>query len=365
MRKSTGLRIETVWAVCGWLVAGACLGGAPATGAPASRPATAPRQVKAQERTKAAARAKRAARKKATVKPARAANRKAQPKTKAPPKPKPPAKPSAPPKPKASPKGWARVEKKQVKVVTPSGVRAVAVRVYVNKLGMGFGRIVPGSFAMGSPEAEPGRNGDELAHPVKIQRPYYIGVTEVTVGQWRRFVQQSGYEWAYWREVALASPTDAHPIVHVSWEDAVAFCQWLRKIDKAAYRLATEAEWEYACRAGAKTPFSFGDRADPRWMAYGGDASTASVVTAFLANRWGLYGMHGNVWEWCGDWYSRTAYARAPTTSPVGPKQGDARVIRSGSWQDVAAYCRSANRSGRWPGGRYEDLGFRVVRAGP
>jgi len=365
MRNSSGLRIETAWAVCGWLVAGVCLGGAPATGAPASRPATAPRQVKARKRAKAAAPSKRTARKKAAAKPGRAAKRKAQPKTKAPPKPKAPAKAGASVKLSASAKGWARVDKKPIKVVTPSGVRAVTVKVFVNKLGMGFGRIVPGPFTMGSPETEPGRNGDELAHAVKIQQPYYLGVTEVTVSQWRRFIEQSGYGWARWREVALVSPTDAHPIVYVSWEDAVAFCQWLRKVDKAAYRLATEAEWEYACRAGAKTPFNFGDQADPRRMAYGRDAPTPSVVTALPANRWGLYGMHGSVWEWCGDWYSRTAYARAPTTSPVGPGRGDARVIRSGSWQDVAAYCRSANRSGRWPGGRYEDLGFRVVRVGP
>ncbi len=260
---------------------------------------------------------------------------------------------------------WAQVIKSPVKVVGPSGVQEVTVPVFVNGLGMRFSRVPPGKFTMGSPATERGRNDDERAYPTRFRQPYFISTTEVTVGQWRRFIQASGFAWDHWSEVALVSPTDDHPIVYVSWADAAAFCKWLSKIDRAAYRLPGEAEWEYACRAGAATAFSFGDEPRPGLMAYDGREVTAFPVTAFPANRWGLYGMHGNVWEWCRDWYRKTSSWSRPTTSRTAPPRGDARNIRSGSWQDTADYCRSANRSGRWPEGRYEDLGFRVVRTGP
>ncbi len=268
----------------------------------------------------------------------------------------------APTKAPVAAKGWSRVDRTPVKVALPSGVKPMPIPVFVNRLGMRFIRVQPGSFTMGSPDTEAGRNNDELAHPVKIRRPYYVGTTEVTVGQWQQFIKQAKYAWTHTAEAKLVSPTNAHPIVFVSWQDAAAFCKWLGKVDGATYRLPTEAEWEYACRAGVQTAFSFGDQAKPDCMACGRRSAQSSPVAAFPANRWGLHDMHGNVWEWCHDWYDREGYAAAPAKSPTGPPDGDARVIRSGSWQDPADYCRSANRSGRWPDERYEDLGFRVVR---
>lgn len=264
--------------------------------------------------------------------------------------------------PRAGAKGWARVERSPVKVATPKGVRDVPIPLFVNKIGMRFARIRPGEFSMGSPPAEPGRNLDERAHPVTIPYAYYMSATEVTVGQWRRFVKAADYGWDHRTQLKLTSPTEDHPVCYVSWEDAAAFAQWLSKLDGHTYRLPTEAEWEYACRAGTTGPFAFGETMRPELAAYGGDEVTSSPVGRHPANRWGLFDMHGNVWEWCRDWYEKEYYASAPTTAPAGPAEGIARVIRGGSWQDGPDYCRSANRSGRWPGGQYEDLGFRVVR---
>jgi formylglycine-generating enzyme required for sulfatase activity len=270
--------------------------------------------------------------------------------------------PAEPARPAAVPKGWAKVEQVTVSCTTEQGPKPVPLKYYINSLGMRFVLVRPGRFMMGAPEDERGRNDDEAPHAVEIVHRFFIGATEVATGDWRRFVKESGYNWNHFSEVRITSPTDAHPISFVSWQDAVAFCEWLSRVDKAAYRLPTEAEWEYACRAGSVSRYIYGDKGDSKLMGYFGRSTTAYPVGSFPPNRWGLYDTHGNVWEWCGDWYDAEYYGGSPTTAPSGPAQGDARAVRGGSWQDRADYCRSANRSGRWPGGRYEDLGFRVVR---
>ncbi len=264
--------------------------------------------------------------------------------------------------PPPSGKGWAKVVKAPTSMTTTKGVRKVPVRTYVNSVGMRFVWIPPGAFTMGSPEAEPGRHEDESPHRVEITKGFFLSTTEVTVDQWKQCLKKSGHDWGRAAILALTSPTDEHPAAHVSWEEAAAFCAWLSKADQGTYRLPTEAEWEFACRAGSDTAFAWGPEPDEKLMACDTKSASAEPVGSYPANRWGLYDMHGNVWEWCRDWYDRNAYADHAPKDPTGPESGDARVIRGGSWQDTAAYCRAANRSGRWPTERYEDLGFRVVR---
>jgi sulfatase modifying factor 1 len=166
----------------------------------------------------------------------------------------------------------------------------------------------------------------------------------------------------------------------VSWNDAVAFCKWLSKKEGKSYRLPTEAEWEYACRAGTTTRYSSGDDFEtlakvgnvadatakakfPDWS-WAIAASDGYVFTApvgkFNPNAFGLYDMHGNVWEWCADWYGDEYYAASPADDPMGPASGAGRVFRGGGWRNYAGYSRSALRAYSTPGSRSSDMGFRV-----
>ena len=171
-------------------------------------------------------------------------------------------------------------------------------------------------------------------------------------------------------------------MVNVSWNDAKAFCEWLSKKEKKTYRLPTEAEWEYACRAGTTTRYSSGD--DPETLAKVGNVADAtakakfpdwtwtikasdgyvytSPVGSFQPNAFGLYDMHGNAWQWCADWCGRDSYAKSPVDDPSGPTTGSLRVLRGGCWNYNAGFCRSADRNGITPGNRLYDLGFRVSR---
>ena len=160
-----------------------------------------------------------------------------------------------------------------------------------------------------------------------------------------------------------------NPVENVSWTDAVEFCRKLSAMpaEKTAghvYRLPTEAEWEYACRSGTTTAYGFGDDAsrlgDYGWFDGNSDSSTHPVGEK-KPNAWGLYDMHGNVWEWCQDWYGD--YPSGSATDPTGATSGSYRVIRGGSWSNDARYCRSAYRSWRTPEARYNNLGFRVLRS--
>jgi formylglycine-generating enzyme required for sulfatase activity len=210
--------------------------------------------------------------------------------------------------------------------------------------------IPPGTFMCGQ---------GENRHEVTISKPFLMGVTEVT---------QAQYE-----AVMGANPSEfkgaTNPVETVSWNDATAFCKKLSEKTRQAVRLPTEAEWEYACRAGTRTAYSFGD--DPvalgehAWWAGNSDKTTHSVGQK-KPNSWDLYDMHGNVCEWCADWYG--VYSTGPVTDPSGPATGSGyhRVVRGGSWfYDVAVCFRSASRAGFDPAGRCVDFGFRCAMTLP
>jgi formylglycine-generating enzyme required for sulfatase activity/serine/threonine protein kinase len=240
----------------------------------------------------------------------------------------------------------------------------------VNSVGMTLQLIKEGEFKMGSPDDEIGRMSDEgPAHLVKITKPFYIGICEVSV---RQYTDVMGADFANDGE-------PDHPVI-VSHQAANKFCQALtekERINGRRYRLPTEAEWEYACRAGTSTPFSFGDHlgAEDAQVARGGGKQGVAPkgtcsIDAHKKNQWGLYNMHGNVWEWCSDLYSATAYKdrvaidpRAPVIDPQGPLNGEEpeeRVLRGGSYRWPAPKARSANRYKDDPLST-EDYGFRVV----
>jgi formylglycine-generating enzyme required for sulfatase activity len=268
-----------------------------------------------------------------------------------------------------------------------------------NSLGMKLVRIPAGRFTMGAR----GVGGQEATPPfeVEISRPFFMGAHEVTIGQYRRFVEATGYRTeaertglgccgfdraakkmatspAYsWRRPGWAVD-DRHPVVNLSWADAREFCAWLSKKEGKPYRLPTEAEWEYACRAGTTTAYSSGDEPEslagagnvvdaaakkvfPTWQAHRGDDGFAftSPVGSFAANAWGLYDMHGNAMEWCEDWYF--PYPAGPVRDPQGPAFGLTRVQRGGSFADFPQHCTSAYRTG-FPETSYcVGSGFRVV----
>jgi len=254
--------------------------------------------------------------------------------------------------------------------------------------GMKFVHIAPGRFTMGSPEKETGRFGDETQHKVILSNGFYMQTTEVTLGQWKLFVQETGYktdaeesgtyiwsgsEWvhkrdAYWKNPGFVQDDD-HPVTCISWKDAHSFAEWLSRREKKKYRLPTEAEWEYACRAGSLNAFGSGDiekngcADDANLEKMGWYCANAGDKTHKIAqkspNAWGLYDMHGNVREWCADRYGM--YPVLPETDPKGTASGQGRVIRGGAWCDGAEGCRSARRTRDDPGSSNSSGGFRLV----
>jgi formylglycine-generating enzyme len=243
--------------------------------------------------------------------------------------------------------------------------------------------IRAGKFLMGSPDQEDGHlNVESPQREVTLAMPFHLGECEVTRGQFAAFVTASAYKteaekdgWAFawdgskWGKVNGASwrkpgfdQTDDHPVVQVSYSDAVAFCGWMGKMCGLAIRLPTEAEWEYACRAGSKTRFSFGDSAADlggyAWHEANSGSKTHPVGTK-KPNAFGLYDMHGNVWEWCSNWYG--SYANAVNEGPTAPAPGALRVLRGGSWFNGPLFCRSAYRYALAPGSRLLNGGFRVA----
>jgi len=260
----------------------------------------------------------------------------------------------------------------------------VAGTKITNSIGMTFVYIKPGTFMMGSPSGEPGRFDKETQHQVTLTKGFYMGKTEVTVGQWRAFIKDAGYkteaetrgdeyawislsERIYWDNPGFAQ-LDNHPVTCVSWNDAQAFIKWLNRKDGSRYRLPTEAEWEYAARAGSKSAFSGGEITktdcthdpildDLGWYCGNARGKTHPVAQK-NANSWGLYDMQGNVWEWCQDRYGD--YPSGSVTDPAGPLSGQFRVFRGGSGFFSAMYCRSASRDGNSPGERNGGLGFRL-----
>jgi formylglycine-generating enzyme required for sulfatase activity len=284
-----------------------------------------------------------------------------------------------------------------------------------NSLEMRLVLIPPGKFMMGSPDgtsggkAEDGRKQDEYLHPVEITRPLYLGAHEVTRGQFSRFVDEDHYQTdaekpgsaggggydakrkylvPFERQYTWRYPgfeqSDEHPVVNVSWNDAQAFCRWLSQKEKKKYRLPSEAEWEYACRAQTQTRFYNGDGdqdllhvgnvadlsfkqvfGDPEWTTLPGNDgySFTAPVGKFQANRLGLFDMHGNVGEWCEDRYEADYYKSAPLHDPPGPTgDGKFRVYRGGSFLNAPKDCRCARRYGILePDCPQCYVGFRVV----
>ena len=290
-------------------------------------------------------------------------------------------------------------------------------QITLRSLDMEMVLIPAGQFAMGSPETpeelqkafpyltDEWLAGERPVHRVTISQPFYMAKYEVTVGQFRKFVAETGYRsdaenngqggWGFagdhgwpwqkrpdfnWQSCGMPQRDD-FPVMNMSWQDATAFCEWISRKEGKKFRLPTEAEFEYACRAGTTTRYYNGD--DPEqltkianvWdatvlkqvstsqntLASSDGWAFAAPVGQFAPNNFGLYDMLGNANEWCFDWYDEHYYSNSPDTDPMGPGAGTARVIRGGGWGLFAGSCRSADRHFESPAYCDGDLGFRVV----
>jgi formylglycine-generating enzyme required for sulfatase activity len=284
------------------------------------------------------------------------------------------------------------------------------VKSFQNGQGQKLMLIKPGEFLMGSPDSDVYALDDEKPqHKVRLTKPFYMATTTITVGQFKVFVKDSGFKTdaeknggpfrtvtpggklekgaarQSWQNTGLEL-TDEHPVVNVSQNDAIAYCKWLGDKEGRAYRLPTEAEWEYACRAGTMTRWHNGDDEENvaevvANLAVGYSSPdgfkkyarqnarkttnlgylTLAPVAQFKPNGWGLYDMHGNVWQWCSDVYGAEYYKNSPAEDPSGPGSGEMRIVRGGAWSGTPAQCRSANRCGLDPRSTSLWLGFRVV----
>lgn len=243
-----------------------------------------------------------------------------------------------------------------------------------NTIGMKLVYIPPDKFLMGSPQDEESRyDGEGPQHEVEITRGFYLGKYEVTQAQYRAVMGEnpSWFSAAGGGEKRVARfDTDDFPVEMVSWEDAMGFCRKLSEKEEdlgRRYELPTEAQWEYACRAGSKTFFHFGNSLSSRQANFDGDGARwlflgrPTRVGFYSPNAWGLHDMHGNVCEWCADWYDGGYYKDSPRQDPVNTKAASLRVIRGGSWYNPGWFCRSAYRLRAAPGSRIEHLGFRVA----
>jgi formylglycine-generating enzyme required for sulfatase activity len=256
-------------------------------------------------------------------------------------------------------------------------------KVVTNSIGMKLAFVPAGKFRMGSPTDEPERQDDELVHEVAITRPFYMGVHEVRQREFDRLMASVVKRGAIFNEGRGGGPD--HPRENVVWKHAVAFCDALSELpeEKRAgrvYRLPTEAEWEYACRAGTTTPFHHGKSLSSRQANFNGNfphgeakkgpyLRKTAKAGSYEPNAWGLYDMHGNVAEWCSDFYDKDYYRGSPREDPKGPQKGVVptdygghyRVVRGGCWLDEARACRSACRGRAMPHEPYRLIGFRVV----
>ena len=235
---------------------------------------------------------------------------------------------------------------------------------YTNSLGMTFILLPAGTFTMGSPSDEPGSYSDEQPqHQVTLTQPFYMQQTEVTQAQWEAVM---GSNPSYF------SGCPTCPVEQVSWDDAQTFINYMNTRGEGTYGLPTEAQWEYAARAGSTTAFynggitETGNGYDPNldaigWYTYNSGSKTHPVAQK-TPNAWGLYDMSGNVFEWCQDWFSSSYYESSPSTDPVGPSSGSYRVQRGGTWSIYALSCRSAYRNNSSPDGRASSFGFRLKR---
>ena len=235
---------------------------------------------------------------------------------------------------------------------------------YTNGLGQTFVLLPAGTFTMGSPSNEPGRYSNEgPQHQVTLTQPFYMQTTEVTQAQWEAVMGSNPSSF-------FGCPTC--PVERVSWDDAQTYISYMNTMGEGTYSLPTEAQWEYAARAGSTTAFYNGGITetgcgyDPNldaigWYCYNADSETHQVAGK-APNAWGLYDMSGNVYEWCQDWYSSSYYTSSAVTDPTGPSSGSYRVIRGGGWYGSARACRSADRDAYYPDYRINYLGFRLLR---
>ncbi len=251
-----------------------------------------------------------------------------------------------------------------------------------NSIGVKLALIPSGTFLMGSPESEADRQADEgPRHQVAISRPFYLGVFPVTQEQYERVTGVN----PSWFSSQGGGSAEVHnqetrifPVEQVSWEDAVAFCGQMSKMADEkrlgrVYRLPTEAEWEYSCRGGtcSSTPFFFGPSLSSTQANFNGRfpygqaakgpfLRHTTAVGSYPANAFGLFDMHGNIWEWCQDWYDPEYYANSPSVDPRGPPPGHARVRRGGSWNYNGRNCRCAFRHASYDHSS-NFIGFRVA----
>ena len=303
-------------------------------------------------------------------------------------------------------------------------IQAAEPKVVTNSINMKLVEIPAGEFLMGAEETsttmlkkyhncDPDWINAELPqHKVRITNPFYMGQYEVTLNQFLKFYNDVKYKteaeldgkpsWGFDKEgnmveSPLFRPWDpiawkieqSHPVIYVTWNDAVAFCEWLSEKEGKIYRLPSEAEWEYACRAGSVKRYSFGDEPDQLFrFANAADSSRLNAlypkspekkirslyligsdgfawtapVGKFLPNKFGLYDMHGNAWEWCSDWYDENYYGRSTTDDPTGALKGTTRVLRGGGFYDTSFHLRCARRHSDLPTSRDYGNSFRVVR---
>jgi len=270
---------------------------------------------------------------------------------------------------------WDNCQAKVTAEDIPSGA---AGEIVVNLPGgatMTMVWIEPRTFTMGSPDTEPDRDSSEgPQHEVVITQGFYLGKFELTQGQWEAVMETTPWAGVDYEEYVEEAPNN--PAVYISWEDMQAFIDSLNTAEGAdVYRLPTEAEWEYACRAGTTTRWSFGDYEGDllqyawyRANAFGVWEMYAHEVGTKLPNPWGLHDMHGNVCEWCQDWLDGDYYSVSPSVDPTGPSTGVvhmSRVLRGGDLASNAPIVRSASRGGSLPGFRDYFIGARLLRQGP
>lgn len=299
----------------------------------------------------------------------------------------PPAKTERPPPPRTPPPPALTTGTGSIARRPDSRPRTIEpARNITNRIGMKLVLISAGSFQMGSPDGE-GEADEHPRHEVRISRPFYLSIHEMTQGQYLA-VTGNNPSWfsakGSGKESVKTMSTDEHPVETVSWYDAVRFSNLLsekegltpfytvaepkvqvRDWNGPGYRLPTETEWEYACRAGSQMRYSFGDDAAelPRHAWFGtAFGKVTHPVGQKLANAWGLYDMHGNVWEWCWDWYAADSYKKTTHVDVKGPESANFRVRRGGSFSDLPPDLRSAVRTRLGPAIRSRFVGFRLAR---
>lgn len=255
----------------------------------------------------------------------------------------------------------------------PHAAGQPAPRVLTNSVGMRLAEIPAGAFEMGSQDRRLPKQKTLTPHRVQITTSFWIGTHEVTQGEYHRVLGSNPSQFSQaggLRDRVRGVETDRLPVDSVSWHDAKEFCLRLTQLPAErqkgrSYRLPTEAEWEYACRGGSKKTWCYGNEVRTLrqygWYRRRETMQRTHIVGERRSNRFGLYDMYGNVWEWCSDFYEAEYYSHSPLVDPQGPSQGFSRVIRGGGWDSPAGNCTNANRNSDPPQIADQDTGFRVV----